>query len=87
VPEPHALIAQKIVEALHAERQRLGWSQETLAVAAGVSNSCIRHLEHQRSTPTLITLLKLASALELDLADLLRAAQKNAEPPSRRIRR
>ena len=76
VPDPHAAIAEKIVAALQAERKRLGWSLETLAVAAGVSNSCIRHLEHQRATPTLVTLLKLASALGLDLAVLVRNAQK-----------
>ena len=75
MPEPHAITAQKIVDLLHAERKRLGWSQETLAVAAGVSNSCIRHLEHRRATPTLITLLKLADALGLDLSALLRTAR------------
>lgn len=77
MPDSHARIAEKIIEALTAERKRLGWSQETLAVAAGVSNSCIRHLEHQRATPTLVTLLKLTSALDLDLAALLRSAQKS----------
>ena len=77
MPHPHAAIAEKIVAAIQAERKRLGWSQETLAVAAGVSNSCIRHLEHQRATPTLVTLLKLTSALDLDLAALLRSAQKS----------
>ena len=76
MPDLHANTAAKIVAALRSERKRLGWSFETLAVAAGVSTSCIRHLEHERSTPTLVTLLKLASALELDLAALLRNAQK-----------
>jgi ribosome-binding protein aMBF1 (putative translation factor) len=79
VLDSHALIARQIVEALAAERLRLGWSFERLAVEADVSNSCIRHLEHARSTPTLITLLKLATALKMDLPDLLRAAQRNAE--------
>jgi transcriptional regulator with XRE-family HTH domain len=76
VPDSHASTAQRIITALHAERKRRGWSQETLAVAAGLSDSCIRHLENQRATPTLVTLLKLASALDLDLAELLRAAMK-----------
>ena len=79
MPDPHAAIAEKIVSALQAERKRLGWSLETLAVAARVSNSCIRHLEHQRATPTLVTLLKLASALGLDLAVLLRNARKGGQ--------
>ena len=75
VPDSHALTAQKLVELLTAERKQRGWSQETWAVAARVSPSCIQHLEHARSTPTLITLLKLATALEMDLPDLLRSAQ------------
>jgi len=79
VPEPHALTTQRIVELLKAERQRLGWSQETLAVEAGVSNSCVRHLEHSRASPTMVTLLKLSSALQLDLAELLRSAQAESQ--------
>lgn len=78
--EPYARIADNIVEALAAERKRLRWSFDRLAVEADVSNSCIRHLERQRSTPTLITLLKLATALEMDLPELLRVAQKTVEP-------
>ena len=71
---------------LCAERKQRGWSQETLAVAARVSPSCIQHLEHERSTPTLITLLKLATALDLDLAELLRAAQQETKPQDRKSR-
>jgi len=80
VPDLHALTAQRLVELLSAARKQRGWSQETWAVEAKVSTSCIQHLEHARSTPTLITLLKLAAALKMDLPDLLRQAQKNAEP-------
>ena len=79
MPDPHAAIAKKIIAALQAERKRLGWSLDTLAVAAGVSDSCIRHLEQERAMPTLITLLKLAAALDLDLAILLRNAQKGEQ--------
>ena len=86
MPDSHARIADKIVEALAAERTRLGWSFDRLGVEADLSNSCIRHLERQRSTPTLITLLKLTDAMDLDLADLLREARKTEEPkkPKRR---
>lgn len=87
MPESHARTADIIVEALAAERRRLGWSFDRLAVEADLSNSCIRHLERQRSTPTLITILKLAAALEMDLPDLLRRAQKTAEPKKHKPRR
>jgi transcriptional regulator with XRE-family HTH domain len=76
VQEPHAITARKIVDLLQARRKRIGWSQETLAVEARVSSSCVRHLERGRSTPTLITLLKLSQAMGVDLAVLLRKAQK-----------
>ena len=75
MPDPHIHTAQKLVELLGAARRQRGWSQETLAVEAKVSPSCIQHLEHGRSTPTLVTLLKLARALDMDLPDLLRTAQ------------
>jgi len=75
VPDSHTAIAKKIVELIHAERKRRNWSQETLAVAADVSNSCVRHLEHGRSTPTFVNLLKLADALDLDFAALLQTAR------------
>jgi transcriptional regulator with XRE-family HTH domain len=74
VPDSHVQTTRKIVELLHAARKQRGVSQEGLAVMAGVSPSCIQHLEHARSTPTLLTILKLADALQLNPADLLRAA-------------
>ena len=74
VPDPHTHTAQKLVELLSTARRQRGWSQETWAVEAKVSPSCIQHLEHGRSTPTLITLLKLARAVDMDLPDLLRTA-------------
>ena len=80
VPDSHALTTQKLVELLSAARRQRGWSQETWAVEAKVSPSCIQHLEHARSTPTLITLLKLSGALQMDLPDLLRDAQRAAQP-------
>jgi transcriptional regulator with XRE-family HTH domain len=76
VHKAHAATAERVVQAITAERKRQGISQESLAVLAGVSDSCIRHLERGRSTPTLITLLKLTEALSLDLATLLKEAQK-----------
>ena len=69
---------RSVCERIAAERKRLGWSFDRLGVEADLSNSCIRHLERQRSTPTLVTLLKLTDALEMDLADLLRDARKTA---------
>jgi len=79
VHEPHAITARKIVDLLQAKRKQIGWSQERLAVEARVSSSCVRHLERGRSTPTLITLLKLSEAMGLSLATLLQRAQKDEQ--------
>ncbi len=87
VPDSHALTSQKLVELLSVARKERGWSQETWAVEAKVSPSCIQHLEHGRSTPTLITLLKLAAALEMNLPDLLRDALQIAESKKAKPRR
>ena len=87
VPDLHATTTRKLIEMLSTERKQRGWSQETLAVAARVSPSCIQHLEHDRSTPTLMTLLKLAAAMEMDLPDLLREALQAAEPKKPKPRR
>ncbi len=87
VPDPHAVTARKLVELLSAARKQRGWSQETWAVQAGVSPSCIQHLEHGRSTPTLITLLRLAKAVEMDLPDLLRTAMADVVARSPKARR
>jgi transcriptional regulator with XRE-family HTH domain len=73
----HAATATRVVEALKAERRRQGISTEALAVKAGVSDSAIRHLERGRSSPTLITVLKLCSALQVSLEDIIRAVDSN----------
>ena len=87
VPDSHALTAQKLVELLSAARKQRGWSQETWAVEAKVSPSCIQHLEHGRSTPTLITLLRLAKAVGMDLPNLLRAAMTDTGAKRAKARR
>ena len=83
VSDEHVQTAKKLVALLSAARKGRGMSQESLAVSAGVSPSCVQHLEHSRSTPTLVTLLRLAEALDLDLPELLRSAQGNQEPPGK----
>jgi ribosome-binding protein aMBF1 (putative translation factor) len=78
VQDSYVQTTRNLAERITAGRKQRGWSQETLAVEAKVSPSCIQHLEHGRSTPTIITLLKLTAALGMDLPDLLRDAQKVA---------
>jgi transcriptional regulator with XRE-family HTH domain len=52
-------------------RQRKSWSQLDLANEAGVRQALISSIEHGRANPTLESLDKVASALDVAVADLL----------------
>lgn len=47
-------------------------SQEGLAERAGLHRTFIGHLERGESTPTLVTIVRIAQALEVDPAELVR---------------
>ncbi|RXZ43796.1 helix-turn-helix domain-containing protein [Crenobacter cavernae] len=64
---------------LRVARQRLGWSQEKLATAAGVSRRMLVNIEAGESNVSLATLDKLAVALGLSFAEVVRAPEA---PPS-----
>ena len=51
---------------LKQERERLGYSQMTLAYESGVSQNMITYIETGKRTPTLNTLLKLCAAMKID---------------------
>jgi XRE family transcriptional regulator, regulator of sulfur utilization len=56
---------------LRQRRQELKWSQERLADKANVNRSYLGEIERGSSIPSLATLEKLASALEINLSTLL----------------
>lgn len=62
-----AVLATNVVFARH----RLDWTQEKLGAASGVSMYVIAHIERGARNPTLDTLLRLATALEMPLDRLL----------------
>lgn len=47
-------------------------SQERLAERAGVHRTFVGHVERAESNPTLTTIVRLAAALEIDPAELVR---------------
>ncbi len=57
-------------------REAKGWSQPKLAVEAGVAVSGVSQIENGRRNPNSSTLIKLANALEVDIADLFPKAQR-----------
>jgi predicted transcriptional regulator len=63
-----AAIAQDVAE----RRQQLGYSQRELAELVGTTQSAIARLERGGRPPRIDTLLRIADALECDLAVELR---------------
>ena len=67
---------QEIFTLLRNERIEKGLSQQRLAEMAGISRTGLRHIEGLEINPTLFSLLKVAHALDLRLANLLRLVER-----------
>ena len=63
---------------VRAARERLGLSQEALAHNAGIERSYVAQIEAGRRNPALENICKLAKALGVDAADLVRGLQARA---------
>jgi XRE family transcriptional regulator, regulator of sulfur utilization len=64
--------AKRLAIRLRELRERRGWSQEQLAARAGISRGYLARLETARQDPRLSTLEKLARALKVKAATLLK---------------
>lgn len=67
-PDPRAVFGAN----LHAARQRAGLTQEALGLEAGLHPTEINRIERGRRNPGLLTIVKVAQALEIPTADLVR---------------
>lgn len=56
---------------LRTLRQQRGWSLDRLAQASGVSKAMLGQMERGESSPTVVTLWKLAAGLQVSLSALL----------------
>jgi transcriptional regulator with XRE-family HTH domain len=65
-------------EKVRSFRKRLGWSQELLADAAGVSRSYLAEIELGQKLPRPIVARAISDALGIDLGMLLDARKKSA---------
>ncbi len=63
---------ERLAMRLKVLREQRGLSQEQLAARAGVSRGYLARLETARHDPTLNTLEKLAKALKIKVAELLK---------------
>ncbi|TAL12811.1 MAG: XRE family transcriptional regulator [Nitrospirae bacterium] len=62
----------RVGKRLRALRARRGWSQEKLAEQSDLHPTYIGGIERGLRNPSLLSLVKLARALNLSLAELLR---------------
>jgi len=57
-------------------REQHGWSQEALAERADLNRSYVGELERGQAIPSLLTIKKLAIALDLSLTNLMAHAER-----------
>lgn len=73
--EADGLIEVVLAQNLVAARKRLAFTQDELSQKSGVARAVIAHIERQARNPKLLTLAKLAAALDLSLESLLSDAR------------
>lgn len=71
-PRPRADILQRFGQNLREARQRTGLSQEKLAAKAGIDRTYVGGAERGERNVALVNIVRLAEALEIAPADLLR---------------
>lgn len=65
-------LAAAVADKIRRERQLKGWRQKDLADATGMARPNIARLESGRRVPSVLTLQRLAEALDIAVEDLLR---------------
>ncbi|MBI5769813.1 MAG: helix-turn-helix transcriptional regulator [Verrucomicrobia bacterium] len=73
-----AAVASEVAAILRAEREKRGLSMNLVAERAGLSQPMVSLVERELRMPTLDTLLRIATALDIDLVDVLQRAQHAA---------
>lgn len=69
-------LAKAFGQAVRAERERQGVSQEALGDYAGLDRTYVSGLERATRNPTLATMEKLATALGVPLSKLVAEAER-----------
>ena len=71
-------VCSQVARLLKEERERRGFSLNSVAQSAGLSWHAVRFVENGLRNPTLDTLVRLSIALEIDLETLIAKARKRA---------
>lgn len=69
-------VSAQIARILREAREKRGLSMNAVAERSGLSQPMVSLVERELRNPTIDTLLRLAFALELDLADVVAEAQR-----------
>lgn len=77
--EDRQIIAIAFGRSLRAVREDKGWSQEELALTAGVDRTFVSRAERGERQPALATVFLLAQALEVDAAELVGRTEAGLE--------
>jgi transcriptional regulator with XRE-family HTH domain len=65
------VLARRFGSVVRRQREQRGWSQEQLAEFSELNRSFVGEIERGQTMPSLVTLSKLAFALDLRLSNLL----------------
>ena len=71
-------LCTKTISLLREERERQKLSKYFVAQESGLSPQMIAYVENGERNPTLETVMRIASALKVDLAQIIKRAQKEA---------
>jgi transcriptional regulator with XRE-family HTH domain len=74
----HQQVCAQVVRLLREERKRKGLSKYAVAERSGLSEQMVGYVERGLRRPSLETVVRLASALEVDLGDIIKRAYKAA---------
>lgn len=75
----HALIHSEVISLLRKRREEISMSMTQLAQKSGLSLSMISFVERELRKPTLETLFRIATALDVELGALIQRASKVAK--------
>ena len=69
----------QVAAAIRTLRQKSGLSQRQLALRMAVPRTYVSKIENEKAVPTLSSLERLARALEVSIADLLKGSSRSLE--------
>ena len=72
-------VSTEVARLLAEERVRAGLSMSAVAERGGISQQMVSYVEREIRNPTLSTLIRMADAIGVDLADVIREAVKRTD--------